>query len=350
MARVPLGSTRNGKRAVQAAAISSDEDSDDNDLTWRFVSEQTNPQPRSPDEGAGPSGHGSSSWAFVDINDPRNKHVLDKLAEADEAERSAEAVRRARADKNAGTKARAKARRQQDAATATFAKYSDGPLPPSPPPSPLSDLPPMTAADEEMVRQLLADPEVGQRLHANVTDEMRAEGDSEEADLEMLRMLITDTSVVERLHVELALPTPTAAECEQRGWSVKAFERCCQDRCVRSCMRRRARDNPGQLDGWASRLKELDTSAAPSSSSSSASSGCTPPSRFGSTRPGISAWRARVKRRRGARAWRHFGEEGSGALLRIRTKNSPGPLSHDLPNARQHVSRTRHTTSHSSGC
>ena len=98
MARVPLGSTRNGKRAVQAAAISSDEDSDDNDLTWRFVSEQTNPQPRSPDEGAGPSGHGSSSWAFVDINDPRNKHVLDKLAEADEAERSAEAVRRARAD------------------------------------------------------------------------------------------------------------------------------------------------------------------------------------------------------------------------------------------------------------
>ena len=66
----------------------------------------------------------------------------------------------------------------------------------------------MTAADEEMVRQLLADPEVGQRLHANVTDEMRAEGDSEEADLEMLRMLITDTSVVERLHVELALPTP----------------------------------------------------------------------------------------------------------------------------------------------
>ena len=350
MARVPLGSTRNGKRAVQAAAISSDEDSDDNDLTWRFVSEQTNPQPRSPDEGAGPSGHGSSSWAFVDINDPRNKHVLDKLAEADEAERSAEAVRRARADKNAGTKARAKARRQQDAATATFAKYSDGPLPPYPPPSSLSDLPPMTAADEEMVRQLLADPEVGQRLHANVTDEMRAEGDSEEADLEMLRMLITDTSVVERLHVELALPTPTAAECEQRGWSVKAFERCCQDRCVRSCMRRRARDNPGQLDGWASRLKELDTSAAPSSSSSSASLGCTPPSRFGSTRPGISAWRARVKRRRGARAWRHFGEEGSGALLIIRTKNSPGPLSHDLPNARQHVSRTRHTTSHSSGC
>ena len=66
----------------------------------------------------------------------------------------------------------------------------------------------MTAADEEMVRQLLADPEVGQRLHANVIDEMRAEGDSEEADLEMLRMLVTDTSVVERLHVELALPTP----------------------------------------------------------------------------------------------------------------------------------------------
>ena len=176
----------------------------------------------------------------------------------------------------------------------------------------------MTAADEEMVRQLLADPEVGQRLHANVTDEMRAEGDSEEADLEMLRMLITDTSVVERLHVELALPTPTAAECEQRGWSVKAFERCCQDRCVRSCMRRRARDNPGQLDGWASRLKELDTSAAPSSSSSSASSGCTPPSRFGSTRPGISAWRARVKRRRGAVARRArvatlWGEEGTAA-------------------------------------
>eukprot|EP00964_Phaeocystis_antarctica_P094709 scaffold61356_cov98-Phaeocystis_antarctica.AAC.1 len=73
---------QNGPRAVQAAAISSDEDSDDDDLTWRFVSEQTHPQPRSPDEGAGPSGHGSSSWAFVDINDPRNKHVLDKLAAA----------------------------------------------------------------------------------------------------------------------------------------------------------------------------------------------------------------------------------------------------------------------------
>ena len=119
----------------------------------------------------------------------------------------------------------------------------------------------MTAADEEMVRQLLADAEVGQRLHARVTDEMRAEGDPEEADLEMLRTLLTDASLVERLHLELALPTPTAAECEQRGWSVKAFERCCQDLCVLSCMRRRARDNPGQLDGWASCLEELDTSA-----------------------------------------------------------------------------------------
>ena len=117
----------------------------------------------------------------------------------------------------------------------------------------------MTAADEKMVRQLLAHPEVGQRLHARVTDEMRAEGDSGEADLEMLRMLLTDTSVVERLHPELALPTPTAAECEQRGWSVKAFERCCQDLCVLSCMRRRARDNPGQLDGWASRLEWSST-------------------------------------------------------------------------------------------
>ena len=97
MAHVPLGSIRNGKRAVQAAA-SSDEDSDDDDLTWRFVSEETHPQPRSPDGGAGPSGHGSSSWKFVDIYDPRNKPVLDKLAEADEAEKNAEAVRRARAD------------------------------------------------------------------------------------------------------------------------------------------------------------------------------------------------------------------------------------------------------------
>ena len=112
MVHLPLGSTRNGKRPVQAADSSSDEDSDDDDLAWRFASEQSHPQPRSPDEGAGPSGHGSSSWAFVDINDLRNKRVLDELAVADTAEENAEAIRRARADKKAETRARAKARRQ----------------------------------------------------------------------------------------------------------------------------------------------------------------------------------------------------------------------------------------------
>ena len=48
MVHLPLGSTRNGKRPVQAADSSSDEDSDDDDLAWRFASEQSHPQPRSP--------------------------------------------------------------------------------------------------------------------------------------------------------------------------------------------------------------------------------------------------------------------------------------------------------------
>ena len=117
MAYVPLRATHNGKRAaptVRAAASSSGEDTDD-DLSWRRLAEQTQPPPRSaaepPDEGAGPSGHGSLSWTHVDVKDPRNEPVLRKLAEADAAEKEAEAIRRARAKKKAETTATLKARR-----------------------------------------------------------------------------------------------------------------------------------------------------------------------------------------------------------------------------------------------
>ena len=113
MAHVSLG-TKNGKRAaaptVWAAASSSDEDTD-GETTWRFVAAHAQPPPRSSDEGAGPSGHGSLSWTFVDVKDPRCEPVLRKLAEGDAAEREAEVVRRARAKNKAETKATLKARR-----------------------------------------------------------------------------------------------------------------------------------------------------------------------------------------------------------------------------------------------
>ena len=310
MARVPLGSTRNGKApAAQAAASSADEDSDDDDLTWRFVAEHAHPPPtqgaEASDEGAGPSGHGPSSWAFVSSNDPRCERVLDKLSEADEAERNAEAVRRARVEKKAETKARAKARRrQQDEATGAFAEYSGGPLPPSPPPSPPSDQPPLTAADEEMVQQLLVDPEVSQshapgppsappspprspppspppepteedvgqrqllellsdpatraRVQKAVGDQARAEGDEGEAAAEVLTALLSQHLTLGMLRFAIDPPDPDPAVCRSRGWPMIAFERCRRDQCALSCMRRWARGQPEVLDDWASRRVRLE--------------------------------------------------------------------------------------------
>lgn len=118
MVHVYLGPTKNGKRAaaptVRAAATSSDEDTDD-DTTWRCVAAHALPPPRSAaepsDEGAGPSGHGSLSWTFVDVNDPRCEPILAKLAEGDAAEKEAEATRRERAGKKAETMAKRSARR-----------------------------------------------------------------------------------------------------------------------------------------------------------------------------------------------------------------------------------------------
>ena len=126
MAHVSLG-TKNGKRAaaptVWAAASSSDEDTD-GETTWRFVAAHAQPPPRSSDEGAGPSGHGSLSWTFVDVKDPRCEPVLRKLAEGDAAEREAEVVRRARAKNKAETKATLKARRAS-AQRSLFPELSD---------------------------------------------------------------------------------------------------------------------------------------------------------------------------------------------------------------------------------
>ena len=167
--------TRSGKQAVRAATSRHDEDSDDDELRWRWNSAESLPPPRRwCDEGAGPSGHGASSWMHVDVNDPRYQRVLKKLEEADAAGEEEAAFRRAQAEQRAATKERLRARRQavKDAA----ASSSEGSRPPSPPPSPPSDPPPAAVA-EETVRRLLAEPAVASRLHATVTGAMRAEGD-----------------------------------------------------------------------------------------------------------------------------------------------------------------------------
>jgi hypothetical protein len=84
----------NGKRPgphVWAASDSTDEDTDDE---WWARAQRFQPPPwpaRSSGDGAGPSGHSSLSWTFVDPNDPRCVLVRSRLADADAAEEEADA-------------------------------------------------------------------------------------------------------------------------------------------------------------------------------------------------------------------------------------------------------------------
>jgi len=159
------------KSKVSEAASRVDQDDsgddDEEDNTWREQSELAHPPPRSSDVGAGPSGHGSSSWTVVDINDPRCKEVLKKLDAAKEAEDKAYAIQREQAANRVAkkadrTEARVGARTRQATearvevrtrqATAASAECSAGRLhhlPPSPPPSPAGEEA-LTSGDEEV--------------------------------------------------------------------------------------------------------------------------------------------------------------------------------------------------------
>ena len=93
-----------GKAVVEAliCAALSDSDSDTDDDQWRHYSFLHLPPPtRATSDGAGQSGHGSSSWTFVDGADPRVAAVLADLDEADRRQEFDDAVRDERAAKKA---------------------------------------------------------------------------------------------------------------------------------------------------------------------------------------------------------------------------------------------------------
>ena len=125
--------------------------------------------------------------------------------------------------------------------------------PPSPPPEP-TDL----EIAERQLLQLLSDPTTSGLMTKTMAKIARVEGDEGEAAAEVLSSLLADSPTAEMLHWLLSPPDVSLSECEARGWPAKAFDHCCRERCVLSCMRRCARDCPESLDVWAARRVELD--------------------------------------------------------------------------------------------
>ena len=110
---------------------------------------------------------------------------------------------------------------------------------------------------------LLADPAVLEAAIGRVVDERLHQGDGEAIDLPVVEQLISDASAVDDVFAcvfAAVFPPPvTAEDCLARGWPTAAFDRCC---CATSCMLRRARGNPAQLDRFAERRDALDAAAA----------------------------------------------------------------------------------------
>ena len=139
------------------------------------------------------------------------------------------------------------------------------PLPTSPPPvcppcsPPGEDGEELTHAELATARMLLADPAVLEAAIGRVFDERLQQGDGEAIDLPVVEQLISDASAVDDVFAAVFPPPVTAEDCLARGWPTAAFDRCC---CATSCMLRRARGNPAQLDRFAERRDALDAAAA----------------------------------------------------------------------------------------